>query len=206
MKWRACTAVVVLLFATALHIAAGPAQPDSDGRRPPGRSSRTKTWCRPKPVRAGYSLWMNALNAAVCLADEKQETLGGPIRSPPSWTCLPPSAAIEEMRAQLVVRYYDEDKVVKTVNTVQCLENDTVQISHIPDGFQAVYDFTGPEENFSLTLQYTLTGDRLQVALPAGGIEERGARASARWTCCRTSCPAIGTRKAIFFCRTGQGP
>ena len=32
MKWRACTAVVVLLFATALHIAAGPAQPDSDGQ------------------------------------------------------------------------------------------------------------------------------------------------------------------------------
>ena len=32
MKWRACTAGVVLLFATALHIAAGPAQPDSDGQ------------------------------------------------------------------------------------------------------------------------------------------------------------------------------
>ena len=32
MKWRACTAVVVLLFATALHISAGPAQPDFDGQ------------------------------------------------------------------------------------------------------------------------------------------------------------------------------
>lgn len=206
MKWRACTAVVVLLFATALHIAAGPAQPDSDGQTATRAFETDENMVQAETGAGRYSLWMNALNAAVCLADEKTGNTWWTNPIAPKLDVFTTDAAIEEMRAQLVVRYYDEDKVVKTVNTVQCLENDTVQISHIPDGFQAVYDFTGPEENFSLTLQYTLTGDRLQVALPAGGIEERGARASARWTCCRTSCPAIGTRKAIFFCRTGQGP
>lgn len=206
MKWRACTAVVVLLFATALHIAAGPAQPDSDGQTATRAFEPDENMVQAETGAGRYSLWMNALNAAVCLADEKTGNTWWTNPIAPKLDVFTTDAAIEEMRAQLVVRYYDEDKVVKTVNTVQCLENDTVQISHIPDGFQVVYDFTGPEENFSLTLQYTLTGDRLQVALPAGGSRSGGARASARWTCCRTSCPAIGTRKAIFFCRTGQGP
>lgn len=174
MKWRACTAVVVLLFATALHIAAGPAQPDSDGQTATRAFEPDENMVQAETGAGRYSLWMNALNAAVCLADEKTGNTWWTNPIAPKLDVFTTDAAIEEMRAQLVVRYYDEDKVVKTVNTVQCLENDTVQISHIPDGFQAVYDFTGPEENFSLTLQYTLTGDRLQVALPAGGIEERG--------------------------------
>lgn len=174
MKWRACTAVVVLLFATALHIAAGPAQPDSDGQTATRAFEPDENMVQAETGAGRYSLWMNALNAAVCLADEKTGNTWWTNPIAPKLDVFTTDAAIEEMRAQLVVRYYNEDKVVKTVNTVQCLENDTVQISHIPDGFQAVYDFTGPEENFSLTLQYTLTGDRLQVALPAGGIEERG--------------------------------
>jgi hypothetical protein len=121
-----------------------------------------------------YSLWIDTVSAAVCLVDEQTGYMwwSNPL-SPEEYS--PSTVQVEEeMRSQLIVTYFDENKVSKTVNSLECFVNDSVEISYAENGFQVEYRFEGDDQQFSLTLIYQLQDDCLRVSLPAGGIQEWG--------------------------------
>lgn len=119
-----------------------------------------------------YDLWINANTADICLID----TVSGA-----SWWSCPQTlneevygVAAEELRSQLLIKYYDSDKVARDINSAKCIDENSVEISYAENGFKTVYNFIDTNEDFSITVLYQLEGDRLKITLPADGIKERG--------------------------------
>ena len=145
------------------------------------------------------------LNAAVCLADEKQETLGGnPIA--PKLDVFTTDAAIEEMQAQLVrCGIDDEDKVVKTVQHRPVPGErhgaDQPYSRRVSGGFMIT---SGPRGEFFP--HPAIHADRRS---PAGRAARRGIEAGSA----RSGVDVLPHflsgnpgRGRLSFCRTGAGP
>lgn len=159
-----------LILSVGFNISAEPDVPETGGTAE--ELALNENMVRAETESSRYELWLNIESADICLAD----TVTG-IRwwSSPQTTesdnPLSP-AAEEELRSQLVINYYDADKVTRNINSVKCIEQNSVEISYADNGFKAVYNFN--EENFSITVLYQLIDDRLKITVPADGIKEPG--------------------------------
>ncbi len=121
-----------------------------------------------------YSLWIDLSTAALCLVEKETGTTWWTNPVDPESENPDASVTLKEMMSQFILSYYDENDVLRTINSYQCITDSSLSIAYAENGFKSVYSFTKDSQQFSVTLLYQLTDDGFKVTIPADGITENG--------------------------------
>ncbi len=86
-----------------------------------------------------------------------------------------PGSALNNVRSQLVVSYYDSKNVDSTIGSyLSSVKQNTFTITKEENKIRVDYDFSRKNEQFKIPVEYRLTGDRFQVTVCTDEIEEYG--------------------------------
>ena len=86
-----------------------------------------------------------------------------------------PASALNNVRSQLVVSYYDSKNVDSTIGSyLSSVKQKTFTITKSEDKIRVDYDFSRKNEQFKIPVEYSLAGDRFRVTVCTNEIEEYG--------------------------------
>lgn len=85
------------------------------------------------------------------------------------------SSVTNDINSQLIVSYYDEYNKEATIGSyVASVKRDTAKITEKENCIRVDYDFSRKNEQFTIPVEYTLSGNELKVRIIVDEIEERG--------------------------------
>lgn len=83
---------------------------------------------------------------------------------------------VNQMKAQLIVSYLDETRNTVTTNSyLGSVLGETYEVRTVEGGVRITYDFAKQSMQFSIPVEFVLTGDCLEARIVYDEIEERGA-------------------------------
>lgn len=82
---------------------------------------------------------------------------------------------VNQMRAQLNITYFDEQRNEVTANSyLACVMENTYEVRKIKDGVRIIYDFSKPSMRFRIPLEIRLVNGFMEATIPFERIEEYG--------------------------------
>ena len=124
---------------------------------------------------SGYTLAIDEETCTVSVLNQDGETLLSSNPTDPAEDAFTAAATLNNLRSQLIVRYYDDKSVDATIGSyLSSIQQGTFTITQKEDTIRVDYDFSRKNEQFIIPVEYSLSGSCFRITVLTDEIEEYG--------------------------------